>query len=322
MRYNVAVMIENYLPDIIGQDSVKQKLAMYKLSYQGGDKLPFLLFTGSRGSGKSNLARQFRETLVNKNGDTPPILEVNASAIRSVDSFYDQIYSKWHEHNATLFIDESHMLIDKLQAIFLTALEVKDDPVRRVTFEHKEMGQQEFVFDFRKMSIIFATTNQEKMEAPLVNRFEKIALQPYTEHELLQIFLKNIGDVRFSPESLTNILNVFRTCPRDVVKLANNIVSFTKAIGNLFINEEKLARFCKMMGLYKYGLCEAEMQIIKLLGERGACSLNAIAAATSFSKTVVQQDYEFMLLNKGLMDIDGKRRLTSRGMELYAASFK
>ena len=184
------------------------------------------------------------------------------------------------------------------------------------------MGQQEFVFDFRKMSIIFATTNQEKMEAPLVNRFEKIALQPYTEHELLQIFLKNIGDVRFSPESLTKILDVFRTCPRDVVKLANNIVSFTKAIGNHFINEEKLARFCKMMGLYKYGLCEAEMQIIKLLGERGACSLNAIAAATSFSKTVVQQDYEFMLLNKGLMDIDGKRRLTSKGMELFASSFK
>ena len=315
-------MIENYLPEIIGQDSVKQKLAMYKLSYQGGEKLPFLLFTGSRGSGKSNLARQFRQTLVDKNGNTPPILEVNASAIRSVDSFYEQIYSKWYQHKATLFIDESHMLIDKLQAIFLTALEVKNDPVRRVSFEHKEMGQQDFVFDFRKMSVIFATTNQEKMASPLVNRFEKIALQPYTENELLEIFLKNTGDVKFSPESLKNVLSVFRTCPRDVVKLANNLVSFTKAIGNQFINEEKLVRFCKMMGLYKYGLCEAEMQIIKLLGERGACSLNAIAAATNFSKTVVQQDYEFMLLNKGLMDIDGKRRLTSKGMELFASSFK
>ena len=159
------------------------------------------------------------------------------------------------------------MLIDKLQAIFLTALEVKNDPVRR-SFEHKEMGQQEFVFDFRKMSIIFATTNQEKMAAPLVNRFEKIALQPYSNKELLEIFLKNTGDIKFSDESLKEIVTVFRTCPRDVVKLANNIVSFTKAIGNQFINEEKLVRFCKMMGLYKYGLCEAEMQIIKLLGER------------------------------------------------------
>ena len=315
-------MIENYLPEIIGQDSVKQKLAMYKLSYQGGEKLPFLLFTGGRGSGKSNLARQFRETLVDKNGNTPPMLEVNASGIRRVASFYEQIYSKWYQHKATLFIDEAHMLIDKLQAIFLTALEVKNDPVRRVSFEHKEMGQQDFVFDFRKMSVIFATTNQEKMASPLVNRFEKIALQPYTENELLEIFLKNTGDVKFSPESLKNVLSVFRTCPRDVVKLANNLVSFTKAIGNQFINEEKLVRFCKMMGLYKYGLCEAEMQIIKLLGERGACSLLAIAAATNFSKTVVQQDYEFMLLNKGLMDIDGKRRLTSKGMELFASSFK
>ena len=301
-------MIENYLPEIVGQDSVKDKLGMYKLSYKGGQPLPFLIFTGGRGSGKSNLAREFRRTLEDQNGDTPPILEVNGSGIKTVESFYDQIYSKWVEYGATLFIDEAHLLPPKLQAIFLSGLEVKNDPIRRVTFDHREFGEQEFVFDFRKMSIIFATTNQEKMDAALVNRLEKMALQSYSEKELLEIFLKNTGDAKFSDGALLELL-------------ANNIVSFTKAIGEEYINEEKLRRFCKMMGVYKYGLSAAEMQILKLLGERGACSLNAIAAATSFSKTVIQQDYEYMLLNKGLMDIEGKRRLTTRGSHLYAEAF-
>ena len=101
-------MIENYLPDIVGQDSVKQKLAMYKLSYQGG--APVSIVYWKQGSGKSNLA-SIRSACRQEWGH-PPMLEVNASAIRNVDSFYDQIYSKWSEHALYLLMNLTCSLIN------------------------------------------------------------------------------------------------------------------------------------------------------------------------------------------------------------------
>lgn len=311
---------KEYLPNIIGQNSVKNRLRIYKQSYSKTGRLPFILFTASRGSGKTKFIREFRSTLKNQNGDTPPIMEVNAAAIKNADSFFDQIYPVWTNNNAVLFLDECHELPDKLCQIFLSILDKDPNPVRRVTYEHREMGPVDYDFDFRKIGIVMATTDAQKLPAPLLDRLTEISIGSYSEDDLFKIFQKNLN-CNVSEHITRKIKSVFRGHPRACVELAEELDHYADAHSLTYINREHFDDFCNVMGIHPFGLNNAEMQIIKVLGERGSCSLNSISAATGYSKSVIQQKYEYSLLHKGLIDIDGKRMLSSKGRELYLSEF-
>lgn len=316
MHYNVEVMKENYLPNIIGQAELKQRLDIYRRSFEQQNKLPFLIFTGGKGNGKTKLIREFRQTLRKNNGDTPPIMEVNGAAVKSAESFLQSYYPHWINNNAVLFIDEAHNIPSELQELFLTILEKDPNPVRRITYTHREEGEVDYEFDFRKISIVFATTDQQKLKKALLDRLTKISIQPYSTKNLFDIFQLNCK-TRTSDEISGDIVKVFRGHPRACVELAEELDHFASAKGVTYINKPLWDEFCLIMGIYQYGLNDAELKIIKLLGERQKQSLNAIAASTGFSRSVIQNEYEAALLGKGLIDIDGKRMLTKLGRELY-----
>lgn len=316
MDYNVEVMKENYLPNIIGQQEVKTRLSIYKGSFKVSGKLPFLLFTGARGDGKTKTIREFRKTLEDKNGDTPPILEVNGASIKNAENFFLQIYPVWKKNNAILFIDEVHNIPTELQELFLTILEKDPNPVRRITYTHREEGEVEYDFDFRKMGIVMATTDQQKLKNALLDRLTKISIQPYTKQNLFDIFELNCN-VTASESIKSDIVRVFRGHPRACVELAEELDHFASAKGATYINKPLWEEFCLIMGIFEYGLNDAELRIVKILGERQKQSLNALSAATGFSRSVIQNEYEKALLSKGLIDIDGKRMLTSLGRDFY-----
>ena len=81
-----------YLSEIVGQEPVKTRLAIYRDSYKKDGILPFLMFVASRGGGKTKLVREFRKTLVRTDGSKPPLLEVNCASIKSAEAFFNQIY--------------------------------------------------------------------------------------------------------------------------------------------------------------------------------------------------------------------------------------
>lgn len=309
-------MNQNYLNNLIGQESLKNRLNIYRKSYEKTSRLPFILFSGAKGNGKTKFVREFRSTLKNPNGDTPPIMEVNAAVIKNADSFFDQIYPIWTNEKAVIFIDECHELPDKLCQIFLSILDKDPNPVRRVTYEHREMGPVDYEFDFRKIGIVMATTDAQKLPEPLLDRLTEISIGSYSEDDLFKIFQKNLN-CNVSEHITRNIKSVFRGHPRACVELAEELDHYADAHSLTYINREHFDDFCDVMGIYPFGLNNAEMQIIKVLGRRGSCSLNSISAATGYSKFVIQQKYEYSLLHKGLIDIDGKRMLTSLGRDFY-----
>lgn len=311
---------ETYLSDLVGQSEVKKRLLIYKKSFEKKNQLPFILFSASRGAGKTKFIREFRQTLRKSDGCTPPIMEVNGAAIKSADSFFDQIYPVWDQNQAVLFIDEVHEIPDKLAQILLTVLEKDSNPVRRVTFEHREQGPIDYTFDFRRISFVCATTDHQKLPKPLLDRLTQVSLGEYSKEDLFEIFLLNLN-CKVSDHIHEDIKRVFRGHPRACVELAEELDHYASAHGITYINLDHWRDFCNTMGIHPYGLNNAEMQIIKVLGERRSCSLNAIAAATGFSKQVIQQEYEYALLHKGLIDIDGKRMLTSKGTNLYLSEF-
>lgn len=301
-----------YLQEIIGQQSVKTRLQIYRESYKKNGILPFLLVVSSRGSGKTKLVREFRKTLERENGTRPPILEVNCATINNAGQFFSQIYNTWVDSEAVLFMDEFHALPIGLQEVFLTVLEKDRNPVRRVTF-----NDVDYIFDFTKISFVAATTDHQKIRGPLDDRLTKINLEPYDKEQLFHIFNINLGEVKVQNQIVPFVKDIFRGHPRHCVEIAEDLQKYAAAKSISKIEEQHWQEFCKIMGIHAHGFNEAEMQIIRILGERGECSLEAIAASTGFSKNVIRTKYEHALLAKGILEISQKRSLTPVGRQFY-----
>ena len=305
-------MTNKYLDNIIGQQSVKARLEIYKDSYKKDGILPFLLFVSQRGGGKTKLIREFRKTLVREDGTRPPILEVNCATINSASAFFNQIYDKIVDNNAFVFFDEAHELPQKLQEIFLTVCEKDRNPVRRITFEDVD-----YEFDFTKISFVFATTDHQKLGGPFDDRLTKISLAPYNNEELIDILKMNLDEAEIHNEVYPLIKDVLRGYPRNSVEIAEDLNKFAAAKSVPRIHQNHWEEFCKIMGIHAHGFNEAEMQIIRILGQRGESSLEALSASTGFSKSVIRTKYEHALLSRGIMEIGTKRSLTAKGQLFY-----
>ena len=73
------------------------------------------------------------------------------------------------------------------------------------------------------------------------------------------------------------------------------------------------------VGILPLGITYTEKQILETLNNCGSATLTGLAAKLGLSKSALQRDHELYLLNKNLMAIDGKRKITSQGIELCEA---
>lgn len=308
------------MDNIIGQHSARKKLEIYAKSFSRTNRLPFILLSGCRGAGKTRIAREFHKTLKDQNGDRPPLIEINGSSLKKIQDFYGQVVPEWKRLGAILYIDEFHAISDEIKENFLTLLDVNDNPVRRVSVPDKDLGMVEHEIDFTKVSFMCGTTDQQKLGDPLLDRLTQVSLEPYNEEELLQILAQNYK-FEYCSSLKDHIKSVLAGHPRDAVKKAEDLNKFCEALGIGRINKEEWRDFCEIMGVNPYGLTQSEIQIIRVLGERGACSLNALSATTGFSRKVIQSVYEKTLLLKDLIEIDGKRKLKPKGVVLYNSHF-
>jgi len=304
--------INKAFKDAIGQDSVKRTLSVFIDSYKATNRLPFINLTTQKGGGKTFFARKFREALERPDGTRPPMLEINGKTIRNATAFFEQVYPLWVEHSAFLFIDEGHNIPKDLQEIFLTALNVDKNPVRTVTTD-----QGTYTFDFSKISLCMATTNQEKLCEPLRDRLRDVSFEDYNDDQLFKIFTSNLEKkVEIDNSAKKEIVSVFRGNPRDAVVKAEDVKTYAAATNCKKITKQIWNDIKQAMGINPLGLTNSEVQIVRALQKRGAMSLNEICSVTGYQKQAVQRDYEQILMRKNLMKIDVKRKLTQEGKSL------
>ena len=306
---------EQFLNNVIGQDAVKDRIKIYVDSFNETGEFPPVLLKAAKGSGKTLFAREVTKQLERSNSNVP-FIEVNCATVKNAGDFLLQIYPQWKALGAMLFLDECHNLPIKLQELLLSICETSKQKVRKVTFNHREEGEVEYEFDFSEMSIMFATTDHHKMLSPLLDRLTGVSIAPYTEENLWDIFLLNLK-CDTSSEIKAEILRSFRGHPRHCVSLANELDRFASAKKVTYINGGLWDQFCKVMGIFESGLEEPELAILKVLGSQGSCSLTALAAKTGYSRGVIKGEYELGLMQKGLMDIEGERKLTRKGNEYF-----
>lgn len=301
----------NYFKGIVGQRIVKRQLGFYIDSYKTTGVLSHLLIVGNPGNGKTQLSR-----LVAKNLGKP-LLEINSSTIRKVEEMVE-IYDDYidSDKSITLFFDECHLLSSDIQNVLLTILNPNSDNKNVLRYRDRPL-----LFNFKKVSFIFSTTNPEEVCDPLKDRCKKIALEEYSYRDIAEIITSNMQkSITFEKGVLDEIASTCR---------GNGRQSISRALDHLnpYINQKKISRTFKrihwndlrhLLGILPYGIDNLEYQILKTLERRyKPLALSSLSAATGIAKEALQKDHEIYPLKRGLIEVSPKGRfITNLGKQV------
>jgi Holliday junction resolvasome RuvABC ATP-dependent DNA helicase subunit len=298
--------------NLIGQESLKAKLRFNLDSFKQGAPLPHFLFTGGRGGGKSQFAKQMAVEIKKVNPRFEGHL-INCATIKNVNSFYEQIYQpKIEGKYCILLLDESHNLPDIIQQLLLTTIEVDDKIERVIPTDSGDMriNTMENIF-------MFMSSEPDKLFSPLKDRMEVVALSSYKPAELGEILVKQCKEIRFHDGTVEVICDSLRGNPRDAIKASQGIKKYCLINRTTKFSAANWNEYCLMNDVKPYGLKAGEIEVLRVLAQNGACSLNDLRGATSISRTAIMNDLEPYLLSKHFIKIDGKRHITPKGREAW-----
>lgn len=299
--------------NLIGQSALKAKLGFHLESFKQGAPLPHFLFTGGKGNGKSQFAKQLAVEIKKTNSLFKGHL-INCATIKNVNSFYEQIYKpKIEGQHAVILADEAHCLPDIIQQLLLTTIEV-DNKIERVI----PTDSGDMVINTLQHIFVFMSSEPDKIFAPLRDRMEIVALAGYKPEDLGQILVKNCDGIAFADGTIEVICDSLRGNPRDAIKASNGIKKYCLISRTTHFTASDWQKYCEMNDVKPFGLNAGEIQILRVLAQNGHCSLNDLRGATGISRTAIMNDLEPFLLYKHFIKIDGKRIITNKGKEVWA----
>jgi Holliday junction resolvasome RuvABC ATP-dependent DNA helicase subunit len=302
----------DYFENIVGQTALKRKLSFYIDAFETTRRIPFLLFGGAKGFGKTMFARAMAKHLTNPDGSKRQLLELNCSIIRNNQMFFENIFLQYiHGRPITVLFDECHNLPKDLSQALLTICNTEKDSVRDFSWQDAT-----YTFDFTKISFMFATTEQDKIFPPLKDRMDIVDFDSYSKSDMKQIILNNSNETVYDDNVLDSIVNSVRGNARSCVKMAEQITTYCKKNSKAVFNKDDWKSLCHHVNILPMGLNNSELIVLRELQARGSCSLNMLASATGMSRGALQRDIEQYLMKLDLIRIDGKRKITQRGQDV------
>jgi len=299
--------------NLTGQVSLKNKLSFHLESFKQGAPLPHFLFTGSKGGGKSQFAKQLAVEIKKVNSSFEGHL-INCATIKNVNSFYEQIYQpKIEGKHCICLLDEAHNLPDIIQNLLLTTIEVDDKIERIIPTDSGDMRINTLQHIF-----VFMSSEPDRLFSPLRDRMEIMALAGYKPEDLGQILVKSCKEIAFDEGAVGVICDSLRGNPRDAIKTANGIKKYCLISKSNTFTSDDWQKYCMMNDVKPFGLNSGEIQILRVLAQNGHCSLNDLRGATGISRTAIMNDLEPFLLYKHFIKIDGKRIITEKGKKVWA----
>jgi len=294
---------------LIGQDQVKSRLGFYANLFNAGYVVPPIMLNAAKGLGKTAFAKEFHnETKQGKR----KFMEINCGSIRNAEQFFEQVFlPQIAGKEVTVLFDECHALPKDLTDIFLTAFNVEGAKKKTVS-----VAEGFVEFDFQKQIYLFATTELHKLFDPLKDRLTIIDFKQYTDAELVNIMKGKVDWINYGSGVVESIVTTVRGNARSAVKRVLQVKSWCELgkISNMCHTEWN--KMQKKFGILPFGLTNTEVQILRALNKRGACSLQMLSAITGMSRQAIQLEAENNLLRKGFMDIDGKRKITTKGTKI------
>ncbi len=300
---------------LIGQHKLKSQLSFYLQAFEETQVLPHVLLVGGKGAGKTEFAIALAKNLKcgRLSGKPKPLLTINSSTLKNLKQFVEDIYLKYvNDASITILLDEIHALPDQIQTALLTILNPNKKNCNVFHYEESEL-----MFDFTKVSFIFATTDPQKLIGPFKDRCRMLHMEEYEHEDLAMIVRSNIDEGLFiEDDAIEDVASVCRGNARNAVLMAkDNITQYMKANKVKSLNKPKWKHLCSILSIRPLGLEESEVSVLKALGEcvEGS-SLNNLAAKTGYTRGAIQLEYEAFLVKKNLMSITPSgRKITYLG---------
>lgn len=302
-----------YFENLVGQSLLKRKLGFYLDAFKETSRMPFLLFGGAKGFGKTKFARETAKHMKASDGTDRLILEINSSIFKNLKAFFEGLYIPFVANankEMVLCFDEAHNLPNDISQALLTICNSDPNPIRTMQY-----GDSVMTFDFQRMSFFFMTTETDKIFPPLKDRLETVDFEAYNKDELKKIITLNTK-TKFVGDVLDTVADNVRGNARSCVKMAENITTYCgKNRKDTFsLGDWSSLKFS--LGIMPYGLTSSEIGVLRELKARGPCSLTMLASATGQSRSAIQKDIEQYLLRKSFIKIDGKRIITENGLKV------
>lgn len=301
-----------YLSSFFGQKEITSQLKAFIYSAKTRETvLDHMLFYGPPGLGKTTLANIIANEMKAK------IITITATSIekpQDLVSIIGQI-----QPGDIFFIDEIHRLKKEVMEILYSAME---DFKVYVPYSNDE-NTKVITLTIPPFTLIGATTNAGKITNALRERFSIIfKFNYYSIIDLKRIIKLNekLFFLNLNKECYEEIALRSRETPRYLNNILKRLQDY-KIYNNLDeINLNDLYLAFKFLKIYKYGLLEEDVNIIKIMKERYSrpVSLESIASVLNDESENLKNLNEPYLIKNNIIELTKNGRiLTKKGEEIY-----
>lgn len=284
------------LNEYIGQDKVKQNLAIYiEAAKRRGEPLDHVLLYGPPGLGKTTLSAIIAHEMgVNLRITTGPAIEKPGDLASLLTSLND---------NDVLFIDEIHRLSRAVEEILYPAME---DRVIDIILG-KGPAARSIRMDLRPFTLIGATTRAGQLSSPLRDRFGVIQrLELYNQEQLTDIIRRSsmILGIPCTADGAKEIAGRARGTPRIANRLLKRVRDFADVMGNGKITQEIASIALSRLEIDKLGLDSLDRRMLEMIIKGyngGPVGLETLASALGEEAVTLEDVCEPFLMQLGFL---------------------